>query len=112
MGKGENPKRKDGAQKTKVFNKKKNGENYDAYAKEIDAFCKKSENRGLGVRDLARRAHKKLGFNDKSFGAVESYIRYNVLVPASGKAAGNKPKESANDLLATHPTEDAAMDVS
>ena len=99
--KGEKPKQTGGTPKKKLFSKTKNKENYVAYAKEITTFCKRPGNRGVGLSDLAKRACEKLGFNTKSFSAVKGYIHDKKLVSAAAKAAGNKPKEPANDLLAT-----------
>ena len=113
MGRDVNPKKKGDAQKTTKFGKKTAPTTYEADGKRIKDFCERPENRNPeNVLALAKRVCETLGFTDKSLAAVDGYIRRNGLGPASGKAAGNKPKESANDLLATHPTEDAAMDIS
>ena len=54
MTKGEKPKQTGGTPKKKLFSKTKNKENYEAYAKEINTFCKRPGNRGVGLSDLAK----------------------------------------------------------
>ena len=80
----------------KWFSYKKNKKKYDGYAKQIKAFCKKSENRGLNKDELARRASEKLGFNNKSFGAITGYIGGHGLVSAATEAAAKEAKVPAH----------------
>ena len=102
MGKDGNPKKKGGAQKTTKFGKKAAPTTFEADGERIKDFCERPENRDPeSVQKLAKRVCETLGFDAKSLSAVNGYIDRNILVPASGKAAGNKPKEPANDLLAT-----------
>ena len=102
MGKDEKPKKKGGAEKKKRFGKKAAPETYEADKRRITDFCERPENRDLeSVYKLTKRVCETLGFDDKSFNAVKGYINKSILGPASGKAASNKPKEPANDWLAT-----------
>jgi hypothetical protein len=102
MGKDGNPKKKGGAQKTTKFGKKAAPTTFEADGERIKDFCERPENRDPeSVQKLAKRVCETLGFDAKSLDAVRAYINRYILGPASGKAAGNKPKEPANDLLAT-----------
>ncbi|CAH0378213.1 unnamed protein product [Pelagomonas calceolata] len=80
----------------KKFGKKAAPDTYEADKKVIETFCKRRENRGLGQKDLARRACEKLGFNAMSFSAVEGYIKNAKLVSAAAKAANKKAKMPAH----------------
>jgi len=62
MAKGDNPKQAGGTPPKKWFSYKKNKKQYDGFAKEIKAFCKKSENGGLNQQDLAKKGLRKIGF--------------------------------------------------
>ena len=105
MGKDENPKRKGGAEKKKKFGKKTAPTTYEADKRRIKDFCERPENRDVeGLSKLAKTVCEALRFGDKSFDNVKNFIQRSNLVPASGKAASNKPKKLPNDLLATHPT--------
>ena len=106
MGKDENPKRKGGAEKKKKFGKKTAPTTYEADKRRIKDFCERPENRDVeGLSKLAKTVCEALRFGDKSFDNVKNFIQRSNLVPASGKAASNKPKKLPNDLLATHPTD-------
>ena len=102
MGKDENPKRKGGAEKKKKFGKKTAPTTYEADKRRIKDFCERPENRDVeGLSKLAKTVCEALRFGDKSFDNVKNFIQRSNLVPASGKAASNKPKKLPNDLLAT-----------
>jgi hypothetical protein len=90
-----------GSPPKKRFGKKAAPKTYEADGKAVEKFCKRRENRGLGERELARQACQKLGFNTKSFKAVQGYIHHNNLVSAAAKAAAKEsqaPAHAAIDL--------------
>ena len=101
MAKTQGSKTTGGSPPKKRFGQKAAPKTYEADGKAIEAFCKRRENRELGLADLTREACNKLGFNTKSFNAVKSYINSHGLVSAAAKAAGKeskKPEHAKIDL--------------